>query len=343
MGLRDLAISEALPRAGVLSGTAVSAETARVPGRRAGALRKDVRMTDADFAHPSFAQACLLPRRVTRFLNARSVDRWQHAFETVTVNRFQEVTLLAYFEGIRTLIERRDAVDDLREYIVTDGRGERAPTSRQQIEVHRVVSAFFDSYYSALSRLSAVVARFQDVFPRNFADNGPFIDWLVQRYELPAVMEGAMTSARLFRAILAHPQQFPAHDWGTMTDVVSGGLLRMVLWGPYGRGKTPVPKGAEDNANHRLDYGEGWHFIAPDEVHVLNVLGMVGELPLAQILSAYTARSAFTPSLSMEQALERIEAGQGDLSEDLRRVKSLYDSEFEMPSLIPKPWIRPNR
>jgi len=276
---------------------------------------------------------------VTRFLNAHSVDRWQRAFAPVTVNRYQDVTLLALFEGMKTLVIRRDAIDDLRSAIHTSGRPFGFPTATAQMELSRVVAAFFDAYYSTVSKLSAVVARFADVFHKNFSDNGPFVSWLVTRYELDDEFRDGLESARLFRAILAHPQQFPAHEWATVTDETSGGLIRFILKGPHGRGKNPVPAGATDNGEDLALLGEGWHFLAPDEVNVTNILGMTSELVLRDVLAAYSERSAFTPTLTRDEALEKLSAsGTADLSEDARRVSSLYDSPSMMPSLKPKPW-----
>ena len=284
-------------------------------------------------------QGCFAPRTVTAFVNAMSVDCWQRETGRLETNRFQEVALLHLYEGMHTLILRRDEVDDIRDSIWAANGGSHTPTAQQQKQFNRVATSYFDEYYSALSKLSGVVARFQQVFLKNFTENAPFIAWLVERYQLPPSLEETLSEARQFRAILAHPQQFPAHEWGTTADMTTGGLLRLMLWGPFGRGKNAVPRGALSNDESAQILGPGWHFVAPDEVSVTNVLAVVVELVLAEIVSWYSGRSAFSRPISLEEAAVKLHPDGLDVSEEARRVPSEFDHPEMPPATTVRPWV----
>lgn len=284
------------------------------------------------------AWGCSLPSQITSFINAPSVDHWQEELEKTSPNRFQEVTLLNFFEGIRTLIQRRDYIDDIREQILAQNKGNRTPTSSQQTRVYRVVSSYFDEYYTTLSKLSGVNSRFTGIFSKNFSENAPFLTWLGDRYSFPEPLQSTLTAARQFRALLAHPQQFPSYEWATAIDPGSGGLLRLSLWGPFGRGKNPIPPGAQDNSISAPNLPEGWNFVAPDEVDVTNSLATVGQHMLAEILVSHSDSSAFRRTLPFSSALERLASG-GNTAEDHRRTPSRHEQTDLPPSSSPSDWI----
>jgi len=63
----------------------------------------------------------------------------------------------------------------------------------------------------ALSNLSGFVARNHPVFGVNFSDNSRFLDWAAEQYDFDEGVALDLSQACLFRAMLAHPQQFPPY------------------------------------------------------------------------------------------------------------------------------------
>ncbi|WP_146053624.1 hypothetical protein [Microbacterium sp. Ru50] len=255
---------------------------------------------------------------ITRFINQHSVDGWEEAFSEMPANRFEALAFQTFIEGFRGLIRSRDAVDDVRNAYVWSRRDDPgvAVSNAQQMELFRATEAFFNDLYSAVSKLSGVVARNSAVFQTNFSDNGPFLRWLDDRYPQEHGRTAEVEKARLFRAILAHPQQFPPYDWATFVDRKK--LTLVVLWGARGRGRNPIPKGA--TVSHALAQGD-WQFQAPDEASVTNAVGALAEEILLEMLLAYSKRRALRRPLTSHEARVAL-APEVDVSDDQRRVNS---------------------
>lgn len=243
---------------------------------------------------------------ISRFANAHLIDAWVRAFEKTRANPFEQASLVAFLEGSRTLLDRRNVIDDVRRRYGWEGakNGQAPVTHGQQIDLYRATRAFYDDLYTNLSLINGVISRHMTVFGRNFLENAPMLAWLARRYpDLAHEYFAELERARLFRAILAHPQQFPPYTWSTVTN--PSHLSFIVLWGPLGRGKNPIPRGATTR-HPGSELMPGWQFEAPDEVSVSNSALQVGVHVLSDVLAHLSARSAFIPSLTAAQALERL-------------------------------------
>lgn len=255
---------------------------------------------------------------ITRFANAHLVDAWEEAFRPMPFNRFEGAALQVFLEGYRQLLVTRDAVDELRNQHPWSGKDDpnHTVTHAQQMALYRVTDAYFGDFYGVVSKLSGLVARNSAVFRVNFSDNGPFLRWAEGRVEPGHRTFQELESARLFRALLAHPQQFPPYTWATVVD--SKNLTQVVLWGEKGRGRNPIPRGA--TTKHVLEHGD-WQFQAPDEVSVTNALGTLAEEILTEILIHYSSRRSFARRLSRSAARDLVHP-EIDVSASRRSVGS---------------------
>jgi len=275
---------------------------------------------------------------ISRIVNERTVDIWQLEMARLKFNRFEEIAIQNTLEACRHLFARRDALDALRSEIAPSPNPEwsTGPTDHQQTELHRLTVSYFDTYYSTLSQFSSLVARFSGVFDRNFADNGPFLKWAVARFEIQRPLQDELEKSRLFRAILAHPQQFPPYDWATTAfDSYPG--IHIVLWGPLGRGAKPIPEGARTDHPLAVQFPE-WQFDAPDEVSATNSLLSLGTYILSDILAANASASPFAHSLTVEQARARIIPTGSPMSREDRYTKSLFEVGGAGPAPTTKEW-----
>ncbi|MCM3696896.1 hypothetical protein [Microbacterium oleivorans] len=258
---------------------------------------------------------------ISRFANAHLIDAWVRAFEQTRANPFEQAALVAFFEGARTLLERRNTIDDVRREHAWEGAiaGDGRVTHGQQMKLYRATRAFFDEMYTNLSLINGIISRHYSVFETNFSENAPMLTWLARRYpDLQHELFTDLERARLFRAILAHPQQFPPYTWSTATN--PSHLTFVVLWGPLGRGKNPVPRGAT-TSHPGAHLMPGWQFEAPDEVSVSNSLLGVGVEVLSEVYASLSARSPFRRSYSKAEALDVLMPDL-DFSHDRRRVTS---------------------
>lgn len=252
------------------------------------------------------------------------LDNWEEALGRLDLNPYESAALRTALEAMESLIHARDEVDRIRGHVNrADGSTQwYKPTTYQQKQLFRAVSSFFDAYYTAVSTWSGVVARFSSVFGRNFSDNKPFLDWFRDAFPEQPLAYTELERARLFRALLSHPQQFPVYSWATYAAQVDP-LLRIVVWGPAGRGTRRMPEGAVDNHPGAEQFGD-WQFEAPDEVSVTNSVGILGVAILATILSRRTQGSAFARPISFERAIEILEPDM-DVSEAARGWHRISD------------------
>jgi len=266
---------------------------------------------------------------ITRYANARALDVWVHQLQQLRVNRYEQLALRAFFEESRRLIRARDAIDTVRDTIpASPGTtwGWQYPNSAQQRNLFEATKVFFDTYYSSLSALSGVVARFNRVFHVNFSDNAPFVRWLSTALDgLPHNASADLERARLFRALLNHPQQFPVFDWATAC-YLGYEHVHIVLHGPAGRGKNPIPRGAT-SSHDALAGLDDWQFDAPDEVTITNSFFNAGVNVVAEIISALTRESALVRDLSRADAISRLIPVDVDVSPASRRAVSEFEGD----------------
>ena len=264
---------------------------------------------------------------ISRYANAQALDVWVREFEPLRFNRYERLAFQSFFEETRRLLRARDAIDGVRDSIPsTPGTtwGWQYPNSAQQRDLYDATKRYFDGYYSALSALSGVVARFNRVFKTNFSDNGPFLKWLATALDgLPANTVADLERARLYRAMLSHPQQFPVFDWATAC-YFGNEHAHVVLYGPAGRGKHPIPRGATRNHEWLSDLDD-WQFPAPDEITVTNSFFNAGIQVFAEIMSAVTHESALIRGITRAEATARLIPSEIDVSPENRNASSVYE------------------
>ena len=217
-------------------------------------------------------------------------------------------------------------------HVVIEGDEVARPSTLQQLDLLKRVSEFFDGFYTALSHLSGCVARFSQVFPGgSVSNNGPFLEWLNRLIGDPAwkLTHEELQRARQFRALVSHPQQFPAYDWGTGTHIDYLNV-HVILHGPLGRGKNPTPPGARRDDPFHSELGD-WTFEAPDEVSVTNALFVGVSEIVARILVFLSAQSAFRRPRTIEEVRESFASAPVDVSERSRFVKV----DVDRPTLDP--------
>lgn len=266
-------------------------------------------------------------RLITRYANAASLDIWVDVLESLELNRYEGAALRGYFEEVRRLFRTRDAIDDIRNTMPASPEkawGWQKPTRADQRKLWEATKAFFDNYYAALSALSGVVSRFSDVFARTaISDNGPFLKWLEASLGVPHDTYVDLERARLFRSMLAHPQQFPPYDWATAC-YPSYAQVHIVLFGPAGRGKSPIPRGGT-RAHPWLEGLQDWQFVAPDEASITNSFVNASLDVMAKVVSYRTKKSGFTKGLTAEKAKERLSPLLANYSPMQRSAPSRYE------------------
>lgn len=247
---------------------------------------------NGDFVHPRSADP------TEGMLSQYSINRWQQAFDPLSLNRFEGQALRAFFEEMGYLLGAQNSLDDLRRECATSPMtGWPSPNEEQIPTFYNRTKIYYDTFYSALSHLSSVVVRFSRVFGgRTFMDNARFVAWLKRRDVLPYEVGGStdwtfnlLERARLFRALLNHPQQFPVIDWSTESSNIYR-VPRVVLHGPASRSGA-VPVGSSKIMHSYLE-GD-WRFEAPQESSVTNSLGNVSVTILAEIIVDRSPGSAF--------------------------------------------------
>jgi hypothetical protein len=268
-----------------------------------------------------------LRNSITRYANAPALDVWVEEMKQVPVNPYQALALRTFFEEMRRLIRARDGIDAVRSGLPRSAGtifGWQLPTSRNQRELYEATKRFFDNYYSTLSALSGVVGRFGDVFNRvTFNENARLVLWLGRTYQLRHNTLDDLERARRFRAMLAHPQQFPPLDWATAC-YFGYEQVHIVLFGVSGRGKNPTPVGATTRHEWLADLG-AWQFDAPDEITVTNSVGNGAFEIFADILVALTERSAFAKALTREEVSRKLIPSHIDVGVGSRSAPSAYE------------------
>lgn len=247
-------------------------------------------------------------KRIEIIADHSMVEGWNDAFARLTVNRYEGQALRGFLEEMGHLIDRRDDVDQLRSNFDVDSATHRQrPNAEQRRRLYALTKGYFDTYYGTLSHLSSVVGRFSGVFGGiAHTENKPFLVWL-RRYHgaLPSGRNAGefafdeLESARLFRAVLNHPQQFSPPDWSTETrpgyDVV-----HLVMHGAQSRsGKIPLGS-SRDNIPPHME--ADWRMDAPDEVSVTNCLTNASMPILSAILTRRAPDAAFVRSDTREAA-----------------------------------------
>lgn len=276
--------------------------------------------------------------RIKRVLNQRLVDMWRMKLDGLPMNRFERTAATNSIEAFRHLLSSRDALDAIRDRVppARNSTDYYAPLSGDQRKLFRATKVFFDEYYSTLSSLSGFVARNYTAFQANFSDNARFLDWVADRYSIDKSIAMELSQARLFRAMLAHPQQFPPYEWATVS-VPRYELLHIVLYGPLGRGKNPVPRGAV--TDHELaQVIPDWQFDAPDEISVTNALGNVAVEIYADVLTEKAQSSSFIQARSREGWLLALTPESIDSGWTARTDRSLFDDDHLPPRRRTSPW-----
>lgn len=276
---------------------------------------------------------------IQRVANERAIDNFRSQLGTISMNRFESTAFASAIDGLRALLSARDRLDDLRETIPQvqeEFRTSYKPLTRDQRALYRATSAFFAEFYTAVSGISGVVARFSSTFEVNHSDNGPFLRWAHQKFEIPDNVFEELERARHFRAILAHPQQFPPYEWATITTSRDP-LMHVVLYGPFGRGKNPIPAGATTDHPYASQMPD-WQFAAPDEVSVTNCVCSMAGILFAEILASRSAKSSFVRPVSRDEALARVVPVEGDFGWDARYSRSWFDADPLPPAAAARPW-----
>jgi hypothetical protein len=230
-------------------------------------------------------------------MSAVVVEGWQKAFEGLSFNQFEAQALRGFFEEMENLLDALDGLQSVRSQCDKSPiTGWPAPTEKQRRLIYNRTKNYFDTYYGALSHLSSVVSRFSKVFGgKAFSDNAKFVRWMKDFVGLPYEESGRdntfffLENARLFRALLNHPQQFPVLDWSTETSY-NYRVPRLVLHGPESRSGV-IPNGSS-RAN--LPWvNAAWRFDAPPEVSVTNSLANAAVSVLAAVLADRLPGSTF--------------------------------------------------
>lgn len=231
-------------------------------------------------------------KRITHPFTAHTLGLIRAGFASLSLNRYEALAVQGMLEALENLIARQAVMDDLRKTFPMSPTGMQQPTPDQRRRLFELTKAFFDSYYSTMSHVLSVVARFSSVFGRiTFTEITPFIPWLGAHAQF--MSHGAIEDlerARLFRAILNHPQQFPVVDWGTSVDAGTRELAYVHLFGPESpKGKIPPGSTRSDPLAAPGD----WVMNAPDELSVLNCVSNAATFTVIDVLAARSAGSSF--------------------------------------------------
>lgn len=237
-----------------------------------------------------------------------TIHAWAEAFEKLSFNRYEAQALRGFLEEMEHLIDRRDDVDQLRSsFAPSPVTGHLTPDIDQRRRLYSLTKIYFDTYYGALSHLSSVVARFSKIFGGvAYADNKPFLEWLKKYHAGRSGQQIAgriefndLESARLFRAVLNHPQQFSPPDWSTETGLTYN-VVHIVMHGAQSRsGKIP-PGSTRSHIPPAMN--ADWRMDAPDEVSVTNSLTNAAMPIISEILTQRRPDAAFVRSDARQSA-----------------------------------------
>ena len=167
------------------------------------------------------------------------------------------------FDSMWRLVRKFDGLTALRETVEMDSISED-----QKHTLFELTESYYHGFYSAISALSGLMARYANVFGRNIPSSSvqKYIIWLENRYRFGLPIE-FLSIARRFRTILAHPEQHPAFTWGYAASSPTYIFLHGAI-SPNGF----LPHGARVSEFEQLP--DRWIFPAPDERWVLDSLGL---------------------------------------------------------------------
>ncbi|MFK0007017.1 hypothetical protein ACIQTZ_08185 [Paenarthrobacter sp. NPDC090520] len=241
-------------------------------------------------------------KAIEHILDHATIEAWTSTLEKLSFNRYEGQALRGFLEEMEHLIDRRDDIDRLRaEFSTSPVTGRLQPDLKQRRRLYSLTKVYFDTYYGALSHLSSVVGRFSKVFGGvAHTDNKSFLVWLRKYHaglspELNAggVAFNELEAARLFRALLNHPQQFSPPDWSTETRPTYD-VVHIVMHGAQSRsGKIP-PGSTRKNIPAIMN--ADWRMDAPDEVSVTNCLANASIPIISQVLAQRGPGAAFVRS-----------------------------------------------
>ncbi len=238
---------------------------------------------------------------ITSVFDLEDVDRWREAVSTFRSNRYQARALQGFLEEAEYLVETCEALDKFRETLPTSETGQQLPSESQRLALYKLTKSYFDKFYGCLSHLASVIVRHADVFGQvSLSENRAVVRWLGAN--CPSCGhngQAELERARLFRAIVNHPQQFPTFDWITAT-APDHGPAHVVLHGPASRsGK--IPPGST-RGSPIVGGPVDWAMEAPDEVSVTNSLFSAAGDCLRKVAEAHMAGTAFRSKESREAA-----------------------------------------
>lgn len=247
-------------------------------------------------------------KRITRVFDEEALGRLKQGFAGLRLNKYEAGAARNLVESLDDLILHQRAMDDLRGTFRRHGHYRNpAPTDAQRRQLYNLTKTYFDHVYSCLGQVLSLVARFSKVFGQvNYSDIAPFIRWLERNEWLRHDAIEELERARLYRAVLNHPQQFPVVNWHTRIEVGYRELAFVVLYGAESRsGKIP-PGATRDDPILASGVVEGdWTLDPPDDLSVLNIVANVAGTALAHIVIARGSGSAFQSAESRRDAVFR--------------------------------------
>jgi|GEM_PF-6667601 len=253
---------------------------------------------------------------IEHIVDHATIHSWSEAFEKLTFNRYEGQALRGFLEEMEHLIERRDDVDQLRSsFDPSPITGRPSPDAAQRRRLYSQTKMYFDTYYGALSHLSSVVGRFSKVFGGvAHTDNKSFLEWIKKYHAARSGQQVAgriafhdLESARLFRALLNHPQQFSPPDWSTEIGR-SYTVVHIVMHGAQSRSGRIPPGSTRNNIPSVMN--ADWRMDAPDEVSVTNSLTNAAMPIISAVLAQRRPDAAFVRSdIRQADALKTVMTG----------------------------------
>ncbi|MGV8851474.1 MAG: hypothetical protein ACOH1M_02760 [Rhodoglobus sp.] len=238
-------------------------------------------------------------RKVTHAFDHKDLERLRSASQQLDLNMYESAALRGAIEALEDLANCRDEVESHRDQFSVNRDSKLLhPTQPQGRKLYSLTRVYFDTYYSTVSNILSVIARFSSVFGgRTFNELAPFIKWLDKSWgETPSGHDAVaeLEQARLFRALVNHPQQFPVTNWHTFAAAGYRERPYITVFGPESRTQK-IPPGATRTSvliqSGALD--ADWSFDAPDEVRITNCVANLLADCLRDILSTRLPASAF--------------------------------------------------
>lgn len=159
--------------------------------------------------------------KINRVVSLADLQIIQREMGRLALKQDEAGALRGAFEAFENLISCRDELGAFRQDIpINIPSSMPHPTADQRRRLYNFTKAFFDSCYTTILHLLSVTARFSGVFGQvSLAEIAPFIKTLEEATWglIHHLGIAELEQARLFRAILNHPQQFPVIDWSTQT------------------------------------------------------------------------------------------------------------------------------